>query len=149
MDAGYAYKVTQGNAHTLVAELEGSPLQLTENLGLHWELEHSAADTLSVLTHRDPAPVAPQADEKSPAPASAEPGFFEATLLIGAPPANAAKAKARARTVVMLFDTSLSMQWDKLERSYAAAAGVLQTLRPGDRFNLLLFNDRVAGAGQR
>jgi Ca-activated chloride channel family protein len=45
--------------------------------------------------------------------------------------------------VVVLFDNSLSMQWDKLERSYAAMQKVLHGLRPQDRFNLLLFNSKV------
>jgi Ca-activated chloride channel family protein len=41
------------------------------------------------------------------------------------------------------MDTSLSMQWEKLERSYAAAAKLLESLGPQDRFNLLLFNNGV------
>ena len=41
------------------------------------------------------------------------------------------------------MDTSLSMQWEKLERSYAAAAKLLESLGPEDRFNLLLFNTKV------
>jgi hypothetical protein len=44
---------------------------------------------------------------------------------------------------VILFDTSLSMQWEKLERSYQALESLLRTLRPSDRFNLLLFNNQV------
>ena len=47
---------------------------------------------------------------------------------------------AAPRTVIALFDTSLSMQWDKLERSFQALEAVLRSLRPADRFNLLLFN---------
>jgi Ca-activated chloride channel family protein len=35
------------------------------------------------------------------------------------------------------------MQWEKLERSYAAAAQLLQSLGPEDRFNLLLYNTHV------
>ena len=31
-----------------------------------------------------------------------------------------------SRTVVVLMDTSLSMQWEKLESSYAAAAKLLR-----------------------
>src|SRR6185369_6328563 len=45
-----------------------------------------------------------------------------------------------ARTVIAMFDTSLSMQWEKLERSFQALEAVLRSLRPADRFNLLLFN---------
>jgi Ca-activated chloride channel family protein len=35
------------------------------------------------------------------------------------------------------------MQWEKLERSYQALESLLRTLRPSDRFNLLLFNNQV------
>ena len=52
-------------------------------------------------------------------------------------------ASAEPKTVVILFDTSLSMQWEKLERSYQALETLLRTLRPSDHFNLLLFNNQV------
>ncbi len=45
--------------------------------------------------------------------------------------------------MIVLFDTSLSMQWDKLERSYQAFETLLHTLRPGDHFGLVLFNTEV------
>ena len=45
--------------------------------------------------------------------------------------------------VIVLFDNSLSMQWDKLERSYEAMQKVLHSLAPEDRFNLLMFNSKV------
>src|SRR4051794_9337842 len=48
------------------------------------------------------------------------------------------------RTVIALFDNSLSMQWEKLERSYQALEGILHSLRPTDRFNLVLFNSEAA-----
>ncbi len=145
MNAGYSYTTTQQDAHTLSITLDGTPLKLTDDLGLQWELQRGVPDTLNVLVHRDPTPAAPSPDVKTPAPVEVEPGFFEATWLIGSPARSVTPAVASTpRTVVLLFDTSLSMQWDKLERSYAAAAGVLQALRPGDRFNLILFNDRVA-----
>ena len=35
------------------------------------------------------------------------------------------------------------MQWDKLERSFAACEAALRRLRPNDSFNLLLFNSEV------
>ena len=47
------------------------------------------------------------------------------------------------KTLIILFDTSLSMQWEKLERSYQALETLLRTLRPADRFNLVLFNGLV------
>ena len=50
-----------------------------------------------------------------------------------------------SRTVILLFDNSLSMQWEKLERSYAALEATLRTLKANDRFNVLLFNQNVSG----
>ena len=46
--------------------------------------------------------------------------------------------------MVLLFDTSLSMQWEKLERSYQALETLLHSLGPADRFNLLLFSTEVS-----
>jgi Ca-activated chloride channel family protein len=48
------------------------------------------------------------------------------------------------RNIAILFDNSLSMQWDKLERSYGALEKLLLSLRPQDHFSLLLFNQDVA-----
>ena len=42
-----------------------------------------------------------------------------------------------------LFDNSLSMQWDKLERSFAACEAALRRLRAVDSFNLMLFNSEL------
>ena len=50
---------------------------------------------------------------------------------------------AAPRHSIVLFDNSLSMQWDKLERSFAACETALRRLRPADSFNLLLFNSEV------
>ncbi len=50
---------------------------------------------------------------------------------------------ARTKTVIVLFDTSLSMQWEKLERSYQAFETLLHTLRPADHFGLVLFNSET------
>src|SRR5260370_14762758 len=78
-----------------------------------------------------------------------EPGFFaDEALLGGGQPTrsasgNAAQDSNQAKTLVLLFDTSLSMQWEKLERSYQAIETLLRTLRPADSFNLLLFNQQT------
>ena len=70
-----------------------------------------------------------------------EPGYFEASALV----ANTAPAAARKpRTVIALFDASLSMQWEKLERSFHALERLLHSLGPTDRFNVLVFNTEVA-----
>ncbi len=61
-----------------------------------------------------------------------------------APQAPAAGAAAPGRTVVALFDASLSMQWEKLDRSFRALESLLLGLRPSDRFNVIVFNSDVA-----
>lgn len=68
-----------------------------------------------------------------------EPGYFEASLIV--PPA--APVSAPPRRIVALFDASLSMQWDKLERSYSALAKLLTSLTPADQFDLFTFNSAV------
>ena len=42
-----------------------------------------------------------------------------------------------------MFDTSLSVRWDKLERQFEALEKVLYHMQPEDRFQLLLFNSKV------
>jgi Ca-activated chloride channel family protein len=39
-----------------------------------------------------------------------------------------------------MFDNSLSMQWEKLERTYLALDRLLRSLRANDRLNVVLFN---------
>ncbi len=68
-----------------------------------------------------------------------EPGYFEASAILQ-------KAKSAAtqpdggRSVLVLFDTSLSMQWEKLERSFQALEATLRSLQPRDLFNVIVFN---------
>ncbi|MDP8254294.1 MAG: VIT and VWA domain-containing protein [Candidatus Alcyoniella australis] len=47
---------------------------------------------------------------------------------------------AGPRHVVLLFDTSLSMQWDKIERALEILELLLTRLRPEDTFRLVCFN---------
>jgi len=97
---------------------------LTEDFTVTWELDPAGAGRTEVLLHRDPA-------ENTR-------GYFETMHLLPA-----SRPDESPRTIVALFDTSLSMQWEKLERSYRALDRLLHSLRPVDRFNLLLFNSQV------
>jgi Ca-activated chloride channel homolog len=141
---------------------EGKDVALDEDFTAAWTMDAAQADKLEVLTYRSARVPLPSPDEKSPRkPATAEPGFFEASVLVGDGRAIAtngatnatsdtgatdegAARTVMARTVIVLLDTSLSMQWDKLERSYAAMEALLRKLRPADSFNLLLFNQDVS-----
>jgi Ca-activated chloride channel family protein len=153
----YPMKITAQDSHKVKASFEARNINLAEDFAVQYELDSKRADTLSVLTYRNPDSGRPDAAEGAnfiPGQKS-EPGFFEAQSLIG----NTAPATARVphpspsgeganasapRSIVVLFDNSLSMQWDKLERNYAAMEAVLRALRPQDQFNLLLFNNKVA-----
>jgi Ca-activated chloride channel family protein len=154
----------ENTAHRVQGEFEGRDVNLAEDFSVKYDLDPAAADTTRVLVYRNPSPAAPSPTETSPEKIVSEPGFFEAEALLGfgkpapsagAPaattatssPANTAPkivAAATPRTLILLFDTSLSMQWDKLERSYQALDHALHTLRPEDRFNLLLFNSEIS-----
>ncbi len=142
LNSGYPFKISQQDSNNLVATLEQKDLNLTEDLSATWTLAPDSAAALTVIAHRDTTPVPPTPDEKSPPPPQPEPGFFQATLLI-AQPAPTPAATADHRTLILLFDNSLSMQWDKLERSFAATEAILRSLTPTDRFNLILFNDKT------
>ena len=117
-----------------------------------WSLDAAAADKLQVITYREPQAALPAAGEPLPSatkrPQAPEPGFFEAQLLLADTATPAASASAAPptteRTLILLFDTSLSMQWEKLERSFAALEATLHALAATDRFNVLLFNSGVS-----
>ncbi len=146
-------KLGQQDEHTVQGSLELDNVDLGEDLAATWALA-DPGNAMQVIAYRNPnGESAPPSADVAAAPANDEhkrkekheaaPGYFEATAQLNAPVAPAGAAPQTSRTVIVLMDTSLSMQWDKLERSYAAAAKVLESLRQQDRFNLLLFNTRV------
>lgn len=153
-------KIDHQDDHSVSGSMDAANLDLSEDLAATWTLV-SGGNSMQVIAYRDPKETAfagpPPIDAPAPAISRrkgkkaeakgaaqpAEPGYFEATAQLNAPLAAASSAAQPARTVVVLMDTSLSMQWEKLERTYAAAARIFESLRPQDRFNLLLFNTRV------
>src|SRR5258708_13251861 len=81
----------------------------------------------------------------APVRSNNEPGFVEVEALIAnKKPAAGQMASRPPHNVIVLFDNSLSMQWDKLERSYEAMEKVLHSLTPQDHFNLFLLNSKIA-----
>jgi Ca-activated chloride channel family protein len=137
--------LTTNDAHTVEGTMHADNLTLDDDFTANWLLSQTDADKLAIITHRDPHTPLPTAGEPVAAPRSTapEPGFFEAQILLADPGSKSPSGSAPARTVILLFDNSLSMQWEKLERSYAALEATLHTLRPADRFNVLLFNQNV------
>jgi Ca-activated chloride channel homolog len=123
----YPLRIVERDAHVVKAAFEGQNVSLGEDFAVRYEFDSARADTLDVITYRDPS--------------ANEPGYFEASALV----ADTAPAAARKpRTIIALFDASLSMQWEKLERSFHALDSLLHSLGPTDRFNVLVFNTEVA-----
>jgi Ca-activated chloride channel homolog len=145
----YPLQVRERTPGHVKADFEGRNVALSEDFAVKYALDSAKGDQLEILTHRDAAQPAPDAADISPGvpatlpPATREPGFFEASLVIagGAKPTEAA---GPAKSVIALFDNSLSMQWEKLDRNFQALERLLHSLKPADRFNLLLFNTTVS-----
>jgi Ca-activated chloride channel family protein len=141
----FPLKLTTNSPNTVQGTLTSTNLSLDEDFSAAWNLSTSAADKLEIITHRDPNAPLPSASEPVVAKhdTAPEPGFFQAQILFANPP-KSAPTQTAPRTLILLFDNSLSMQWDKLERSYAALEATLRLLQPTDRFNILLFNQTVS-----
>jgi len=139
----FPLQLQQNSAQLVTGHYEGENVNLGEDLVVTYDFEPSLADSLRLLTFRNPVSGQPSPTEMSPVRSTNEPGFFEAEALLGYGAAGSPGRGAESgppKTVVVLFDISLSMQWEKLERSYRALETLLRTLRPTDHFSLVLFN---------
>ena len=129
LSKAYPLQIAERTPNRIVAKYEGANVAFTEDFTIEYALDASRGDALELATYRE-----------NPS----EPGFFEAQALLAISPAATSAAAATPRTVVALFDASLSMQWEKLERSYQALEGLLRKLTPRDKFNVLVYNEAVA-----
>ncbi len=120
----FPLQIKERNAKSIKASLEARNFSFLEDFAVKYSLDGSKGDALEVLAYRD----------------GAGPGYFEASALFSNAPSAESSA---ARTVIALFDTSLSMQWEKLERSFQALETLLRGLRANDQFNLLLYSSSV------
>src|SRR5438045_3766999 len=140
----FPLRIAQNSAHIVEGDFEAENVNLAEDFVATCDLDPSAFDKLQVLTYRNPGSEQPSPTETAPVRSTDEPGFFEAEALLGLGAKQnspvTSSSSAPSKTVIVLFDTSLSMQWEKLERSYQALENLLRNLRPTDRFSLVLFN---------
>ena len=136
----------QNTPQLVTGHYEGENVNLGEDFVVTYDLDLAAVDSLRLLTFRNPVSGQPSPTETAPVRSTNEPGFFQAEALLGYgaggnPTDN--KSSGAPKTVIVLFDISLSMQWEKLERSYQALETLLHSLRPSDHFSLILFNTQT------
>jgi Ca-activated chloride channel homolog len=142
----FPLQLDQNTTHLVQGHFEGGNVNLGEDFVTTYDLDPAASDTLQILTYRNPVSGRPSPTETAPVRSTNEPGFFETEALLGFGSGSTSAANATSgapKTVIVLFDTSLSMQWEKLERSYQAFETLLRTLRPADHFGLVLFNTEI------
>ena len=138
----YPLEIVERSENRIVAELHADSLAFSEDFSVEYGIEGSS-DRLEVLTYRDPVPPPPHVTANRLGAPGDVPGYFLASALLSLP--NSAGQDAAddgpARTVIALFDSSLSMQWGKLDRSFRTLETLLQQLRPRDQFNVIVFNE--------
>jgi len=145
----FPLKLDEETAHSIKGHFEGQNVNLTEDFVATFDLDRAGSDTLHVIAHRNPSSGQPSPTETAPVRSNNEPGFFAAEALLGTGQDRSATTGATVtgsgapKTLILLMDTSLSMQWEKLERSYQALETLLRTLKPDDKFNLILFNSQT------
>jgi Ca-activated chloride channel family protein len=145
----YSLQLAENTPHVVHATFEGENVNLTEDFVATFDFDKSGSDAPAVITHRNPVSGQPSPTETAPVRGTNEPGFFAVDALLGSGPhssavkENTSAAGVPAKTVFILFDTSLSMQWEKLERSYRALETLLRSVKPEDKFNLILFNNQI------
>ena len=128
LSKSYPLNVFSKTANLVKASLEVSNFTFSEDFAVRYSYDPTKTNQLEVSAYRDAS--------ENPA----EPGYVRASMVLP----QAQVGGDAPRTVVALLDASLSMQWEKLETSYAALEALLKSLRPADRFNLLVFNSQVA-----
>jgi Ca-activated chloride channel homolog len=148
----FPLQLDQNMPHLVKGRFEGQNVNLNEDFVATFDLDRAGSDTLQVLTYRNPVTGQPSPTDTAPVRSTNEPGFFAVEALLGlgqqrqpapVPGGNTAPSSTPAKTLIFLFDTSLSMQWEKLERSYLALETLLRRLQPSDSFNLVLFNSQT------
>jgi len=151
--SSYPLQIDERTDQRLVAAWDGTGVVFDQDLTVEWELDDRDTDRIEVLTWRDA-----QRELRTPGrpvpTIAADAGYFTASALL-APQAQRLDASWQGagppppassgppRTVVTLFDASLSMQWEKLDRGYQALETLLLRSRPDDRFNVVVFNSET------
>lgn len=123
----YPLKLTAQTPQLIRASFSQTDVNLTSDLEFKYSL--SAEKQPQVTAYRMAA--------------ASDPGYFEVSAMLQQPKTTGDSAQS-SRTLLVLMDTSLSMQWEKLERSFQALEATLRELRPQDSFNVLVFDSGVS-----
>lgn len=137
----YPLTFTQQNEKEVVASYEASQVAFQEDFAFNYSL-NVPQNELQFIAYRAPERVSPL-ELRDPARANPNPdGYFEASVIFS-DTKRAAQAKSKPKSVVLMLDTSLSMRAEKLDKSIEAIEYFLNSLKPTDSFNLVLFNDDI------
>ena len=129
-------EVTQKTETGFTATFEAKQVELKENLRVRIPYPIDSP-RIVFLTYRDVERVRRNLDPGSGTHFRDKTGFYGARLFF---PKSRDAETATPKQVVLAMDTSLSMQWGRLDRAYEMVTTVLENLHEGDSFNLLTFN---------
>jgi Ca-activated chloride channel family protein len=139
----YPLQISERTEHLVRGSFTAANFKMDQDFAVEYHLDNDRTNKLEVMTYRNPVAPSPSPVGTAPRPAGPEPGFFEASALLAGSTAISA-GQSTPKMVVALFDASLSMQWEKLDREFQALEGLLHALKPADAFNVLLFNTETA-----
>lgn len=126
----FPMKISSRTANAISGSFERSTASLTDNLTLRYRVTDDKIPHIQAFRDAQVSST----------------GYFEASAILQ--PVTARPAQDH-RNVIVLFDSSLSMQWEKLERSFQALETTLRALGPGDSFNVLVFNSDVSSVSSK
>jgi Ca-activated chloride channel family protein len=135
----YPLRVTKSEANEFEGEFQATALELKDDFAFDYHI-NVPESALSWIAYRAPEQISAY-DLRDPALAARNPdGYFEARAIFNQR-GNAERDAQQPRNVVLLLDTSLSMYGEKLKRAVEALDYFLHSLKPDDRFDLVLFNE--------
>ena len=111
--------------HKIVAKYAAANVLPRADLRLFYQLAEPADFQATVLTYRS---------ERG------EDGYF---MLLASPRAELPAAAVQPKTILFVLDRSGSMSGQKLSQAKAALRTILPNLNAKDRFNLIIYNDKV------
>src|ERR1035441_7900998 len=105
----YPLQIRERTANLVKADFNAYNVQLKDDFAARWALDPAESDTVRVITERETA---------------AGPGFFQAQALLRTPVnADDKKRSSAPQTLILLFDNSLSMPWDRSEERRVGKEG--------------------------